>query len=342
MSRKIVADWYEMHKIYTEQNVSLDIIGEMCGCSPTTVSKNFKKIYLDVRDASFKPFDLNVNEIAERYKNGETASNIANSFNVSISVVTDRLRSQGIEIVNPRCREMYKFVDEDFFSRKDGWSAYTYGLLLSDGCLSNKDAVIITLQESDVPVLASIAEKMGIHSRPKLSFRKSGEGYEPKVAGSISFSHPKLISDLRDLGMEERKSTREVAPECFAFDRHFWRGMVDGDGWLIVGKHRGPALGLCGSEAICNQFLEFCKTIVGDIKAKVLRRKGNLFAIVLTKNKCLPIARQLYQDAQICLPRKYNKYLEFEKFFETYQFYKHTVKRQYKQNGESVCLTMVI
>lgn len=334
MSRKIVANWYEMHKIYTEQNVSLDVIGEMCGCSPTTVSKNFKKIYLDVRDASFKPFDLNVNEIAERYKNGETASNIANSFNVSISVVTDRLRSQGIEIVNPRCREMYKFVDEDFFSRKDEWSAYTYGLLLSDGCLSNKDAVIITLQESDVPVLASIAEKMGIHSRPKLSFRKSGEGYEPKVAGSISFSHPKLISDLRDLGMKERKSTREVAPECFAFDRHFWRGMVDGDGSLFMCKLKGPVLTLCGSETICNQFLDYCKTLVDGIKSSVRQHKGELFTIKLTKNKCLPVVQHLYLDQQICLPRKYNRYLEFEEFFKNYQFYKHTVKRTYK-NKES-------
>ena len=307
MSRKIVADWYEMHKIYTEQNVSLDAIGDMCGCSPTTVSKNFKKIYLDVRDANFKPFDLNVNEIAERYKNGETASNIANSLNVSIQVVTDRLRSQGIEIVNPRCREMYKFVDEDFFSRKDEWSAYTCGLLLSDGCLSDRETVIITLQELDVPVLASIAEKMGIHSRPKLSFRNSGEGYEPKASGSISFSHPKLISDLRDLGMEERKSTREVAPDCFAFDRHFWRGMVDGDGSLFMCKLKGPVLTLCGSETICNQFLDYCKTLVDGIKSSVRRHKGELFTIKLTKNKCLPIARYLYLDQQICLPRKYSK-----------------------------------
>lgn len=333
MSRKIVADWHQMHKIYTGQNVTLDVIGEICGCSPTAVSKNFKKLSLDVRDANFKPFDLNVNEIVGRYKNGETASNIANSFNVSVSVVTDRLRSQGIEIVNPRGREMYKFVDEDFFSRKDEWSAYTYGLLLSDGCLSDKEAVSITLQESDVPVLASIAEKMGIHSRPKLSFKKSGEGYAPKAVGSISFSHPKLISDLRDLGMEERKSTREVAPECFAFDRHFWRGMVDGDGSLFMCKLRGPVLTLCGSETICNQFLDYCKTLVDGIKSSVRRHKGELFTIKLTKNKCLPVAQHLYLDQEICLPRKYDKYLKFEEFFKNYQFYKHTVKRTYKNKS---------
>lgn len=334
MSRKIVADWYEMHKIYTEQNVSLDVIGEMCGCSPCSVSYNFKKLGLPVRVGMFQPFKLNGEEIASRYSSGESAMSIAESLGVSTATITDRLRALSIEVVNSRVRSLYKGVDEDFFSRKDEWSAYTYGLLLSDGCLSSRQNMILTLQESDVPVLETIAEKMGIHSRPKLSFRKSGANYETKGVGTISFSHPKLISDLKELGMEERKSTREVAPECFAFDRHFWRGMVDGDGWLAVGKHRGPVLGLCGSETICNQFLEFCKTIAGDIKAKVLRRKGNLFAIVLTKNKCLPIARNLYLDQQICLPRKYNKYLEFEEFFKNYQFYKHKVKRQYKQKGE--------
>lgn len=332
MSRKIVADWYEMHKIYTEQNVSLDVIGEMCGCNPCSVSYHFKKLGLPVRVGSFQPLDLDIASIISRYNSGESALSIAEDLGVGVQAITNRLKDSGVEVINSHVRFLYKDVDENYFSRKDEWSAYTYGLLLSDGCL-HKENVSITLQETDTHILTSIAEKMGIHSRPKLSFRKSGANYETKGVGSISFRHPKLISDLKELGMEERKSTREVAPECFAFDRHFWRGMVDGDGWLTVGKHRGPALGLCGSETICNQFLEFCKTIAGDIKAKVLRRKGNLFAIVLTKNKCLPIARHLYQDAQICLPRKYNKYLEFEKFFETYQFYKHTVKRQYKQNG---------
>lgn len=334
MSRKIVADWHQMHKIYTEQNVSLDVIGEMCGCNPTSVSYHFKKLGLEVRDASFKPFQLDNEDIANRYSSGESAMSIAASLGVSIHVVTDRLRALNIDVVNSCIRRLYKDVDENFFNRKDEWSAYTYGLLLSDGCLHKSRNMIITLQESDVPVLETIAEKMGISSRPNLLLKQSCDGLPSKRTGTISFRHPKLISDLKELGMEERKSTREVAPECFAFDRHFWRGMVDGDGWLMVGKHRGPALGLCGSERICNQFLEFCKTIVGDIKAKVLRRKGSLFTIVLTKNKCLPIARHLYQDAQICLPRKYNKYLEFEEFFKNYQFYKHTVKRTYK-NKES-------
>lgn len=333
MSRKIVANWYEMHKIYTEQNVSLDVIGEMCGCLPTSVSYNFKKLGLEVRDGSFKPFILDVEDIATRYSSGESATSIAASLDVSIQVVTDRLRTLDIDIANGRVRRLYKDVDGDFFSRKDEWSAYTYGLLLSDGCLTKRNSVIITLQESDVPVLASIAERMGIHSRPKLSFKKSGEGYEPKAAGSISFSHPKLISDLRDLGMEERKSTREVAPECFAFDRHFWRGMVDGDGSLFMCKLRGPVLTLCGSEIICNQFLDYCKTLVDGIKSSVRRHKGELFTIKLTKNKCLPVAQHLYLDQEICLPRKYGKYLKFEEFFKNYQFYKHTVKRTYKNKS---------
>ena len=333
MSRKIVADWYQMHKIYTEQNVSLDVIGEMCSCSPVSVSYHFKRLGLPVRVGMFQPFKIDVKSISERYTDGESATSIAKDLNVSIQAVLDRLHGAGVDVVNSRVRELYKNVDGDFFSRKDEWSAYTYGLLLSDGCLSKNENMIITLQERDVPVLNKIDEKMGISSRPGTLLKDTNDSSRTKGFGTISFRHPKLILDLKELGMEERKSTREVAPECFAFDRHFWRGMVDGDGWLIVGKHRGPALGLCGSETICNQFLAFCKTTVGDIKAKVLRRKGNLFAIVLTKNKCLPIARQLYQDTQICLPRKYNKYLEFEKFFETYQFYKHTIKRQYKQNG---------
>lgn len=334
MSRKIVADWHQMHKIYTEQNVTLDVIGEMCKCSPCSVSYHFKKLGLPVKVGMFQPFNIDIKRISERYIGGESATSIAKDLNVSVQVVLDRLHATDVEVVNSRVRDLYKNVDENFFSRKDEWSAYTYGLLLSDGCLSNKDAVIITLQESDTPVLASIAEKMGIHSRPKLSLKKSGEGYSPKVAGSISFSHPKLISDLRDLGMKERKSTREVAPECFAFDRHFWRGMVDGDGSLFMCKLKGPVLTLCGSETICNQFLDYCKTLVDGIKSTVRRHKGDLFAVKLTKNKCLPVVRHMYRDNQICLPRKYNKYLEFEEFFKNYQFYKHTVKRTYK-NKES-------
>ena len=172
MSRKIVADWYEMHKIYTEQNVSLDVIGEMCGCSPISVSNHFKRIGLPVRVGMFQPFKIDVKSISERYTNGESATSIAKDLNVSLQAVLDRLHSAGVDVVNSRVRELYKNVDGDFFSRKDEWSAYTYGLLLSDGCLSKNENVIITLQERDIPVLSKIAEKMGIHSRPKLSLRK--------------------------------------------------------------------------------------------------------------------------------------------------------------------------
>lgn len=329
MSRKLVVDWKEMYNIYMEQNVSLYVIGQICGCNPTAVSYNFKKLGFAVREGKFKPFKLDVSEIVERYNLGESAISIAESLNVSIQVITDRLKAAGVKVVNSHVRKLYKDVDLEFFSRKDEWSAYTYGLLLSDGCLY-KGGVSISLQERDLPTLTRIAEMMGISSRPTAKQKHRTGRYKKSSFGCISFRHPTLVANLIELGMEERKSTREVAPECFAFDRHFWRGMMDGDGSLFMCKLKGPVLTLCGSETICTQFLDYCKTIVDGIKVNVKRHKGELFSVKLTKNKCLPVARALYQDQQLCLERKYKKYLEFEEFFKGYQYYKHTVKRKYK------------
>ena len=88
--------------------------------------------------------------------------------------------------------------------------------------------------------------------------------------------------------------------------RHYWRGMVDGDG--TIGTYDGDAkLGLCGSLALVEAFLEWAKDICGTTANPRQGKQGNrrYWLLALGGNQRLPkLLAVLYDDAPVALARK--------------------------------------
>lgn len=122
--------------------------------------------------------------------------------------------------------------------------AYICGFIAADGCLSrDSTSITIELQESDVHTLEMIRDTCiakGDVPDFKIKYVARREGRptnSPTVR--IHLNLPKLYSDCLELGITPAKSLTlnpklEGKSEDFLW--YFLRGMLDGDGCVIVGK----------------------------------------------------------------------------------------------------------
>lgn len=131
-----------------------------------------------------------------------------------------------------------------------------------------------------------------------------GKGFanaKPTVKLSIASRH--LADRLATYGIVPRKSktARVIGLEN---DRDFWRGAVDGDGWVKIDKGGYPKIGLVGSEAIVGQFRDFFKTVCPESKANI-NPVHSIFSLCVTHHQARKLVRTLYEGCTIALPRKW-------------------------------------
>lgn len=91
------------------------------------------------------------------------------------------------------------------------------------------------------------------------------------------------------------------------YDRHFWRGVVDGDGWIGVRNgHDVDKIILTGSYFLLCQFKKFIeKNIQGAIVR--IKQEGRFSRLYVYSITARMLARLLYHDCRIALERKLKK-----------------------------------
>ncbi len=182
-------------------------------------------------------------------------------------------------------------------------SLYWIGFLYADGHIEKeRPRISTTLSSEDKTHL----EKMASFFGKGISVRKLGSGHY-RVAFSSTPIYYKLIS----MGFTSRKTYAIIPHEGLKNSKDFWRGVVDGDGWLSNGKQ--TSLGLCGHINTIQEFLNFIQKNGIKTKAKPhkVKKREYLWTIDLHANKDKAVANLLYKDSTVYLDRKYQKYLEF-------------------------------
>jgi len=193
-------------------------------------------------------------------------------------------------------------MDPNIFNVPNCENLYWAGFIAADGCIGI-DAVKIDLSIKDVEHLRKI--KGWINSGTDIK--------TPPKRKSCSFNihNHKVRLDLKQYGITPRKSLTYSPPAFCIESIDFWRGMVDGDGFVSSGKR--AAIGLCGTIDTCTGFKafvsEFCES-----KANVYRN-GPIFAISYSGKYAIQIMRKLYgNNPKFYLDRKYalaNKFCNF-------------------------------
>jgi hypothetical protein len=172
--------------------------------------------------------------------------------------------------------------------------------------------VSVELSLKDVEVLKSLQAyiRNGNIVRERHRFdKRTGKTYS---MCSFGFQYEPITERLIAFGLAPRKSTKEECPEQFLFNRDFWRGVLEGDGYLSK-LESCTKMQICGSETLCHQWLVYCKSIVPDMHMTITPDSKNkaLFHTYSGRfEECKAVLDSLYLNTteSLRLSRKYNLY----------------------------------
>lgn len=217
------------------------------------------------------------------------------------------------------------YVDYNFFSSWNEYSAYFIGFILADGHISDKNNYFeISISEQDVDILQKLQSLMHfegtIHQvKPHIIHGLNNKEYisSPKV--HIRITNTKLVEDLIFKGVPRGNKTYiadfpKDIPDNMV--KHCIRGLIDGDGWLSINqKRKSFDLGLSGTQQMCKHVKE--KLPIDCSNIPVVRVKNEqCWRFLLTTRKAIEIAEWLYEDANIYLDRKYKVYKQAKQIYD--------------------------
>lgn len=170
--------------------------------------------------------------------------------------------------------------------------AYWVGFLMADGNIYN-NIIGIFLNTQDIGHLEKFRKFIG--------GTQQIYKYKTRPACSYQFQSNYMVQKLALLGIVPNKSCIEKPPDCFLDNRHFWRGMIDGDGWVTSTR-----LGLCGSYETIKQFAAFIEQNIVKHSCHPCKSKS-IFQIRFRGDKAKRIVTELYSKQTIALDRKEEK-----------------------------------
>lgn len=195
--------------------------------------------------------------------------------------------------------------EEGYFKRIDSSEkAYWLGFLVADGCVMNHKgsyAISVTLGSQDKEHLKKM--RQALKGTQKIFDGKSGKGTPHH---QIVFHSKEMFFDLKNLGLEERKTGKEVFPLIDElFKKDFIRGYFDGDGSTMT-KSKYVEIGF----HICSASKSFIERIRDEIKnatgvdLRVLKRESIYIIQTTSRPNCKKIYSWMYQNEETFLDRK--------------------------------------
>jgi hypothetical protein len=253
--------------------------------------------------------------LVRRYRDGESAPDIAKSVGCNYVTIYRLLRQAGIDIrSHSQAKRVAHPLREDAFDEPLTPEArYWIGMLITDGCVTEQQGcpyIALMLQGRDRRHVEKLTEFLGstnaIHDG--ISFdngivkSRDGQGFKSSKA---AFRSKRLGDALARYGVVPRKSkTAKVIG--LEMDRDFWRGAIDGDGSLFFDKRGMPTVALCGSEFLVNQFAAYIKMVSPECVAKP-HPATTIFAVSASGSHAYRVAEALYADCCVALDRKLEK-----------------------------------
>jgi hypothetical protein len=190
--------------------------------------------------------------------------------------------------------------------------AYFLGWLATDGCVRG-NVVSLCLQRRDRALVESFRAFLGsdapIHTILCKATVIRGRPVRESWQAHFEATCPLLVADLKALGIVENK-TFVIRPwdGPAHLMRHWWRGCVEGDGWVRRARPRASGgyhydIGLCGTRAMVEGFRDFV-TAAGGRCPRVTPIE-NIWAVRFIGTASPKfVARLLYEGATLTLERK--------------------------------------
>lgn len=228
-------------------------------------------------------------KLVERYKTGELGKTLAIEFGVSCPAISGILRRRGVKMRSQhdiQCRANCRA----FADLGDASAAYWVGFIWADGCVT-KGQLCLRINNRDKNHLQRFAGFINANVRPS-----------PQNTSQCSTRCRRIQDDLSKIEIRERKSLRndlfpwEYIPKINL--HHFWRGVVDGDGYYGICGPRVHRIELCGNQSTCEAFCNWCG--FGSVTTmKMIYR-----CAISAWDECKNVISALYEGSELSLDRK--------------------------------------
>lgn len=195
--------------------------------------------------------------------------------------------------------------------------AYALGLIFADGnnfSSGRHYTITIVLQEEDYSVLESIRNEIE-YNHPLVYENRNLKNPNHKNTYRLVIQDEHMSKQLNNLGVVNNKSLKIKFPNYISDELmpHFIRGYFDGDGSVYYDDKRSKAgTSICGTYDFVSHVSEILHNM--GIKNHLYHPKqcgdSDTYVMVTTGNKSsYNFLTWMYQDADIKMERKYNKYL---------------------------------
>lgn len=252
--------------------------------------------------------------IIEEYMSGKSVMDLARYFGCSQTPIRKILFANNIpphNVSNFQRRLSGHTLNDDIFDTLDEASLYWAGFIAADGNISkNNNNIKIKLAIKDIVHLEKLKTFVGGSQHIQVS---KAENHKQCT---YTFASAKIKNILFNLGIKPVKSKTIVVSDTLSNSRHFWRGVVDGDGYIGIGvKPSGKKFIrfslVSASLDFIKQFIAFVYKELGimlSLKSqnfsKYNTQSGVLYNVSATYAKAVSILRLLYSDSSVHLDRK--------------------------------------
>lgn len=258
-----------------------------------------------LRSDAWCPSDNIIKDIIDKYQDGISARQISFEYDIADVTIISLLKRNNIFIRNRSNSRRTNQIKENVFDEINEESAYWIGFILSDGNIyypkNRSKQLNFGLKESDWEHLEKFKKFIG--SNKQL--------YYNNKAVFLSIYSDKIVTKLEEYGLTQRKSKTAKVPEILKNNRHFWRGVVDGDGWIHVNYNPGLSrIGLCGTFDVINDFSFFIKSN-NKISQKKEHINKNFYSITQGGEYGSEVVKSIYDKSKIFLSRKFDLAVQF-------------------------------
>lgn len=250
-------------------------------------------------------------DMVEMYLSGKSSKECAQHFGYKHGITClNHVRAAGYDVRSPWCNPHRHYtLNQDFFEVIDTEEkAYWLGMLSADGTIEN-NRVCLGLNSGDKEHLEKLLKSVESNA-PIYQVLTVLPGRKNEYSRSyIRLGSKKMVSDLAKLGVLPQK-TFTIKPAKLREDlqRHYWRGMLDGDGYIGLGRKTPTrvslTVGLVGNYDMVDGFRLWCASQLGEDVPKIVKH-GNIYRFSFRGHRrCSIILRRLYDDSSVWLTRK--------------------------------------
>lgn len=308
---EIVQEWATLY----EAGLSCKMIGAQYDVLDTTVYGSLKRLGMKMRPVNER---APVNQVpaamkeawAAAYLSGQSTIEIAAASGWVEGTVNKYLREEGVHLrTSAEARadgKLVRPIPDDVFTMDWALSergAWFVGMVVTDGHIRDdipgepnaSPEMKILLKNEDLAGVEWLCRAIGWDIDTIRWEKRHNAPY-------LRLRHPRIRFLVDELGIQSgRKSGIVVSPPQLIDNRHYWRGVIDGDGFVRIDKKKSyPYIGLKNnSYGLLEEFHAYC----GRVGVKSGIYNGDTVRVWGPGARVL--ARLLWGDCTFTIPRKW-------------------------------------